>query len=109
MNFRTPKIFINILFGTAELSKNPGKAATALLFRHLLLSHINDDIYPAKLAGFGISVTTPLAGVHIRLNGYSYRDGFLKLFKILLAGKMLEGIAVKCQQANVWVNDMLVV
>eukprot|EP00117_Sycon_ciliatum_P015742 scpid22605/ scgid15468/ Zinc-metallopeptidase, peroxisomal; Peroxisomal M16 protease len=86
MNFRTPKLYVDVLLGHPRLSGNVNEAASALLFRHLLLSYLNDKIYPAKLAGFSVQVTTSVAGVQFLFFGYSDDTAYKKFISTVFTG-----------------------
>ena len=86
LNYRTPKLYLNVLLGNPLSATTVEQAAASLLFRHLMMSYLNDKIYAAKLAGFSISVTTPVGGIYIKLKGYSDKRAFGRLLDTVLDG-----------------------
>lgn len=75
--FRVPKASIDIRIYAPAVGQSAKHAAMAHLYAALVNDALNEDAYPASLAGLGFSVSANSRGFDLRLDGYSDRQGAL--------------------------------
>lgn len=81
--FRVPKASIDIRTYVPAVGQSAKHAAMAHLYAALVNDALNEDAYPASLAGLSFSVSANSRGFDLRLEGYNDRQGAL-LNRILL-------------------------
>lgn len=82
-NFRVPKASIDIRTYAPAVAQSARSAAMAHLYAALINDALNEDAYPALLAGLSFNVGANSRGFDLRLEGYNDRQGAL-LNRILL-------------------------
>lgn len=75
--FRVPKGVTYINFRTPHTGETPEQTAQATLYAALLMDHVNEFAYPARLAGLGFSFYRHATGMSLRLSGYNDKQSLL--------------------------------